>query len=272
MSEILSNNPKRKLSKANGALEAEFFKFKRSAEIDFHFCFSMRNNYLYFPVPKAANSTVKLLLSRQELGPGHAHLLNEETSMLHNHMVGPLLSPMYFRTREDILREVCIDGDFFRFSMVRNPYTRILSCYLDRFCRKGMTYRYMQRQSSRYGLPFKVGKIISFLEFVKLTDAIPTIVELDQHIRPQYAQIHADIIPYDAIAKFENLHKDMEIIFRRIFGKNKTEGFSNENASPSVTSAGEKIAEHYCAESAEIVKRIYAKDFQAFKYDTELRI
>ena len=154
--------------------------------------------------------------------------------------------------------------------MTRNPYTRVLSSYLDRFRAKSAIYGHMQRQARTYGLPFDEVNGVSFLEFLRICDAVASPRKLDQHVRPQYNHVHANFISFDAVAKFETMAPDLEKIFDHLFqGEQGATEFST-NISPTVTKAGDKLKSYFCAESIEIVRRIYATDFVFFGYDLEL--
>lgn len=252
------------------ALESHLLAAKRPGELDKGFSFSLRRNMVYCPVPKAANSTIKYLLALCELGPMTKIARFDPGKDLHNHLSGPLLSPFFFENRQDILRDILIDGDYFRFTLVRNPFSRVLSCYLDRFQKKSMIYRYMQRQSVKYAMPYQLGEMIGFLDFLRLVAKIPSVAEMDQHVRPQYHQIHADIIPYDAVGRFESMATDVTAVLHRIYGSDIGDLPLTENRSPSVTSAGTKLRQYYCDESVAIVRELYDVDFKAFSYDTAL--
>ena len=90
-----------------------------------HTYISLRNNYVYLAVGKAANSTVKHHLYELEYAGTRF-----KTKSLHDRQSSPLLSP--FQLTDELLEDVFTSSKYFRFSLVRNPYTRLLSCYLDR--------------------------------------------------------------------------------------------------------------------------------------------
>lgn len=97
---------------------------------------SLRNRYVYFPIPKAANSTLKWLLYYFETGgrlSSNSTIFRKRNAntLVHDPYFGPLLLPSSIETGSQIDYDLMSPG-FLRFSFVRNPYTRSLSAYLDR--------------------------------------------------------------------------------------------------------------------------------------------
>ena len=255
-------------------LDEFFLQTKRPSELDIHFLFSLRKRWLYFPVPKAGNSTIRYILSKLELArhpAGRHEMVIEDKQLVHNHLVGPLLSPYYFRPAyQDILRDICFTGDFYRFTLVRNPFTRALSCYLDRFLSQGVTFNYIRRQAQKYGLPFREGAPPSFLDFLRTIELVPTASEMEQHVRPQVDQVMAGAIHYDRVARFENMVNDMALVFEDIYGPGEYSEHFSRNMSPSATDASRKLPFYYNEECESIVRRLYSRDFEAFGYSTSI--
>ena len=219
---------------------------------------SLRNRYVYLAVGKAANSTVKHHLYELEyIGTRF------KTKSVHDRQSAPLLSP--FQLSDDLLEEVFTGPKYFRFSVVRNPYSRLLSCYLDRIvpC-TGAAYRQLIRALGR-----PEGSTVSFPEFIRLACAQTPFAQ-NNHWRLQVAEICADVIPYDFIGKQETFAEDMTRIWTRIAPARPAPEFNKANKSPSITGAKSRLKEYYTAELAELVRRAYLADFERFDYPQEL--
>lgn len=122
------------------------------------FC-SFKNNYFYASTPKVGCSTIKKILIESEIGhsvkfedPSHIHF-REFNPFLKIQQVGDL---KHFFSRKDI----------FKFCFVRNPYTRILSCYLDKIKRQRPQIYQIKVQ---LGLNASEPAEISFKDFVHRT-------------------------------------------------------------------------------------------------------
>ena len=80
--------------------------------------------YVYLETPKVACSTIKRTFQKAEV----TALGGEVAKNIHDKNLSPLLSPLDIQNGLDSMFE---GDEFFRFSFVRNPYSRILSAYLD---------------------------------------------------------------------------------------------------------------------------------------------
>lgn len=102
----------------------------KPALIDHVIHVSLQNRYVYVSTPKVACSSVKLTLQQIELGMPELSL---EGGLAHSREMGPFLRPSQLANFEESLH----GGDFFCFVFVRNPYTRLLSAYLDKMRGRG---------------------------------------------------------------------------------------------------------------------------------------
>lgn len=232
---------------------------KPKADFLNHTYISLRHGYMYAAVGKAANSTVKHHLYELEYAGTRF-----KTKSVHDRQSAPLLSP--FQLPDDLMDEVFTSPKYFRFSVVRNPYTRILSCYLDRIVpADSAPYRQLMQTLKR-----PAGEKIGFAEFVR---AICQQKPFDQnnHWRLQVAEIGLAQIAYDFIGKQETFAEDMARIWSRVAGARPAPDFAAENKAPSITSAEKRLDEFYTSELVALVRNAYRDDFEAFGYSTELK-
>ncbi|MBI1330437.1 MAG: hypothetical protein GC166_11125 [Alphaproteobacteria bacterium] len=147
----------------------------------------------------------------------------------------------------------------FKFAVVRNPFSRTLSSYLNKFAtRAGKRDRFAQKLGGDANL--------SFAEFVALVGKQKPL-EMDPHWRVQYDNIFCDVIRYDHYVRFENMDAEFAEVLNRIGGKADI-----RNVRKNEYRAGDKIAQYYTPEIAEQVRAIYARDFAQFGYPLELPV
>ncbi len=219
---------------------------------------SLKYRYLYIEVAKAGCSSIKLTLQRLELED--PDFFRENFEHLHNRAYSPLLRLQNVPKFEHILDS----EEFLKFTFVRNPYTRVLSAYIDKI-----------KNKSKYEREIVLGLLgkdlknsdydISFYEFVDAICEQP-IVEMNPHWRPQYYSICKDHISYDFIGRFESFDEDFFNLGQKISPK-FNDYFKSEKRHS--TGASSKIAEYYSDDIAEKVYRLYKKDFISFGYSKD---
>lgn len=201
-----------------------------------------KRGFIYFRIPKAANSTVMLNLAGGEL----------RGKMRELKRLYPRVSTL---SRKEV---TTLTSRFFLFTVARNPYSRIASAYLDKVTRG----RSAAKVRDRIGLPADAE--VSFLEFCRYLQAGG--VNDNPH---WYRQV--DLVPCGPellhfIGRVENLSADLDYILSRINGERP-----REHASwvPHRTGADTRLQKLYCAESIEIVQSLYRGDFEAFGYSPD---
>lgn len=223
-----------------------------------HTYISLRNHYVYMAVGKAANSTVKHHLYELEYAGTRF-----KTKSLHDRQYAPLLSP--FQLSDDLLEEVLTSPKYYRFSVVRNPYARLLSCYLDRIVPgNSAPYRQLLLAMNKPD-----GTKVSFSEFIN-TVCRQNPFDQNNHWRLQVCEIFSNKIKYNLIGKQENFSEDMSIIWPHIASGKGVPNFSAENKSPSITSANKHLNDYYTSELIELVREAYRDDFSEFGYSIDL--
>lgn len=220
-----------------------------------HFYISLRHRYAFHTVGKAANSTVKYLLYRQEIAGTHFKLPS-----VHNRAESPLLSAYQLSSSD--LERVLTSDDFFRFTFVRNPYSRLLSCYLDRI-RPGNTKPYRELVSA-----IEKGPDYSptFSEFIE-TICSQSIKKQNNHWRVQFYDAMCNVLNYHYIGKQESFSEDFNNVHQKIFGYLPPPDTLNVNASPSKTAASSRIEEFWTPNLKRLVAEKYQEDFDFFGYE-----
>jgi chondroitin 4-sulfotransferase 11 len=148
---------------------------------------------------------------------------------------------------------------YFKFTFVRNPWDRLLSCYMSKVVRSGA------------GMPMgKYGNVtlrrdMSFQEFAEAVCLIPDEVA-NAHFRSQHIFVcgggsRKDILA-DYVGRFENLEEDFEIITKRI----GIDAQLPHAANTSSIRGSRSYRDFYDEKLAEMVGERYREDIDLFGY------
>lgn len=197
----------------------------------------MELGFFYNRIPKAANSTVVTNLALLKFGweiPSRA-------------------AKKMFRTPSALnSREVSQFSSLFRFTVVRNPYTRTLSAYLDKVERRAL----------------RDNKESSFRDFLYTLQKGQ--LYSNAHWAPQRALLLLPADQFDFIGKVESIDTDLPFIKEKIQGKRPEKPFKSflNNS----TGASRKLASYYDTETAQLVRSLYRDDFDTFGYPEDLPV
>jgi hypothetical protein len=150
------------------------------------------------------------------------------------------------------------------FTFVRNPYTRALSCYLDKILGDKKEKRKLLDSVGRKQSPTTTP--ISFYEFLCAIEH-QDVRDNDVHWRPQYYQSYHGNLTYDFIGRFEQLEEDLRCVCDRL-GLDLATYYLRQD--PHRTSAELAIAQYYGIRERNLVEKIYELDFDTFGYEHSL--
>lgn len=232
-------------------------KSRRELDIGTHI--SLKNKYVYFQISKSASSTVKGALQTIEVKGTGRRVIN-----VNNRNLSPHIWPS--QLTEEMFISILKDPAFRKISFVRNPYTRILSCYLHRIIAEphSASNKALKKANAGHG-----GPDISFQEFVSVICEQKS-SEQESHWRVQTDEIFYDLIlDWAFIGRMEELATEIEKMNSIIFGKTP---FKHElgNLSPMSTGASEKLKAYYDTETQKKILDRYERDFTAFGYSEEI--
>jgi len=197
----------------------------------------------YTRIPKAANSTVTAALARHATGANAPETAKS---------VFPRPSRLSSATVAELERE------WFCFTVVRNPYARTLSAYLDKVVNRTAhtDLFYAWFRPARPRAP-------EFMDFLAYLEAGG--LWHDMHWAPQHGILHLPLARYDMIGRVERLDRDLPAILARAFGTPVAEVGRYDDRPR--TDASRKIDTMLTPEARAILARLYAEDFATFGYD-----
>lgn len=145
------------------------------------------------------------------------------------------------------------DFSGFKFTFVRNPFARAVSCYRNKIEGK-------EKSKLRYFKVIGLEKDYGFERYVKSISTIPD-EWAERHFATQFFQVYKNgkcIVDY--VGRFENLFEEYEVIKQK-YGLEELE---HKNASSRYD-----YRDYYTEELVELVYRRYKIDFEVFGYEEE---
>lgn len=191
-----------------------------------------------------------------------------EESKLHKNVHDKMNSPLKdLFELEESPKEIIYGNNYFKFALTRNPYSRILSSYLDKFV-KNM----WEKRRRAPGLGLDPEKEIPFIDFLHVIRN-QSIEEMDIHWMPQAYLLPLATENLDFIGKFETFQDDWTFILKTMQERSNIQNsnlFQSQNITWHNTGANEKIKNYYTPETVDIVKELYRIDFEKFGYELKL--
>lgn len=211
---------------------------------------------LYVAVPKTGCSTIKTILAASTgLLPGD---VDPRRGWPQVHLAWRT-RPGNWSSLAAADRAALLGGEgVFRFTSVRNPFERVVSCYLNKVARKGDS-NVLARSMRRLG----VDSMLSFLEAV----AAQPPLRRDVHCRAMTDLCRPDRIVFGRIIRYEHFESDLRSVMEAL-------GLGDRDIPQPRwrhrTDAGRHVAELIGPRERDLVREIYRDDFEAFGYSLEI--
>jgi len=239
-------------------------KLMPASDIDYSINISPRYRYVYVDNPKTGCSSLKSAMVEMESRDTEAEVDYYDSRIIHNRGKSPLRR----------ITELPLGAPFgylymsgYKFvTFVRNPYTRLLSCYRDKILNNEPLKATVLGLLGESGQPIETP--LTFEDFVRAIFQ-QSDYEMNSHWRPQTAQICYGILEYTYIGRFEQYEDDFSELFAQLgIPADKTPSARHLNRTREGASEG--CAKYYTAELQDMVYRRYQNDFDNFGYPYEL--
>jgi chondroitin 4-sulfotransferase 11 len=203
---------------------------------------------IYIPIPKVACSTIKRICA-QLLGMQiPSDDVAETIHLLH------FPSVKKYRITRDY-------SDYFKFAIVRNPWSRLVSCYNDKIAyERGHVYERFDNPFVAYLKEMGVWtEDMSFERFVNVISEIPD-SSAEAHFRSQHTFLtdHNESLLVDFCGRVEQLDTDFGVIADRM-------GIHADVPRIRAGKSGDHRT-YYTAETARLVAKRYERDIDLLKY------
>ncbi|WP_170764913.1 sulfotransferase family protein [Ruegeria lacuscaerulensis] len=247
-----------------------------------NFIFLEEQNIVFGYVPKVACTNWKVLIRRLQ---GHSDYENKQIA--HDRKKSGF---RFLDRTSEADTKILMDNDVQKIAFVRNPYSRVLSAYLDKIDRinknknnansndffvsiyndiinfresserNSFAQKVLDRFNHSEGRPID---FLTFLQWIKANQSHSWIAQ-DEHWAPQSDILRYPTIKIDFLGRFENLGKDAEIALRMM---GADFGFPSQNEIGfKATRATSQLKEFYSDAHIELVNELYSSDFDAYGY------
>jgi hypothetical protein len=211
---------------------------------------SDRYKAFYLANPKAASTGILRTMQLAEVDGDK----NRVPESVHDRAQSPLLN---FSTSSHSPDEILGGADFFRFTYVRNPFSRVLSAYLDKIVADQVE---CERLLPTLGMSARDRP--SFLSFLKAVHAQRDGWR-DIHWTTQKRLVQINNVAYSFIGRFESFGESFPVLVQRL-------GIPSEYVSDvrpaHATNATARVNDFVGDDERELILAIYEADFQAFGY------
>ena len=243
-----------------GPVTAAYVKSMGWRSVNMHTHISLVNRYVYVEVPKAGCGTMKATLGGMEasrMGPG---LVSRVQEFPHDRLrATPFVKP--FQLPDHMLEDVLTSPNYRRFTVVREPASRVLSAYLEKI-RQGLKQSgpVVEALKEQTGLDI-APEDITFEQFLGVV-ARQSSRQQDSHWRRQADQIGLGIVPYDAVIHLEHLDASWD----QVADLTSTPGLQEQYFCRNSTAAASKVGEYFTPELRALVADTYARDYAELGY------
>ena len=207
---------------------------------------------LYVSCPKTGCTTIKTVLAAAAGGVDPAaDDFGQSIADIHDWWLRrePRWSLLSVERRQDLLTS----PEVFRFTSVRDPYERIVSCYLAKVARPNASQlrRIMEARGDM--------SLRAFLRYIAETPPLAR----DIHCRRMVDLTDHGAVAFDEIVRHESFEADLTGVIERL----AVPGLRVPPQNPArPTHARDRLAELLGNEEKRLVAEIYAEDFAAFAY------
>lgn len=240
----------------------DIYNYKSWRDCNLDIFISLKNQYVYLMVCKSASSTVTFHLR-------HAEQIGTSFPVKNVNDVSTSPHILPFQLRNECLISILNSDSYKKITFVRNPYSRLLSCYLHRIIgekRMNPSKRVLYSQSN-----FSAVSPPSFSDFVEFVSDQET-KDMERHWKVQSHVTLHPLINLDFVGRQESLQQDMLNLENKLFDREMfdREKILSTNLAPQETGANKKLHKYYNDDIMNKVFMRYKEDFDNFGYSDDL--
>ena len=227
---------------------------------------SLKHRILYTETPKPACTTIKHILRdlsqapplKYEIGP-----LHESRRDMFIHVRANVPLPSLVDLNNDTQEQVLRDSAFFRFCIVRNPYSRVISAWRNKVIQCEPGYELLYERLTGTPPPLEGKPTPSFSTFLRFLQTEQDLDACNPHWQRQAAHVLFSAIRYTHIGKLENLPETLSKLQSHL-GTSVSLTLPNKNRSAS-------DVRYSCLtqSTAELIYHMYKDDFTTFQYSAD---
>lgn len=226
-------------------------------------------DYTYVPLGKCANTDIKRMLWHYHSLAGYQRQVPADYFAVHNYgwrkSYNSDQSPWDCYVKNDFARlisDLAYGSVSFRFTVVRNPYARLLSGYFDKIVNSGESPNVA---AAAHKLPREPKDFADFVHMVvEQADE-----DRDIHWSTQAYRLAYEFFDYNFVGSVEELDLEKPALINRIFGVENKAALSTPKH---FTGSSEKVNSAYSPSLARLVFNAYERDFELFGYEGDYRM
>lgn len=233
----------------------------------FHFIYMEQKNFIFAYNPKVACTNWKCIMRYMN---GADDYLN--ASLAHNREE----SGLKFVSEQKEPQTLIDNKSLPKYSFVRNPYSRVLSAYLNKiepyvnqtrseFDDNTYFYKVYCQIDEHRKIQLESESQVNFYCFLHWLSNIDDIHTRNEHWLPQSNLLRISDVKYDFIGKLEDLVIDAPKLLKLIGCELEFPSQEKVNFAP--TRATDKLTQYYSAKERQLVKDLYEMDFKEFDYE-----
>lgn len=221
-----------------------------------------KEKVLYVETPKVASSSMKCMLRKlypSEL-EGDRYMRNQSSLDMCIHDRGMHALPSLLDCSEGEIHDILNSSHWLRVAIVRNPYSRLFSCWRDKVFLEEPGFIRNQKELLDHlrGIDDPVHHFREFVQWIVAEKSS------NHHWQPMTYLLCADVIKYTLVARLESVEVDLEPFFDRVgTTRSEFERFAVNRSIPVY------FQEVYDSRLAKVVYEYYYDDFAAYKYSED---
>ncbi len=233
------------------------------------FILSKQYKFCYASVSKVGSTTMKYWMADlEDIGRDIEELARKRPDVRNGiHALYYLVAPDLVLMSLKQVRDIFAKDEYYRFALVRNPYTRLFSTWSDKVL-KGLheEIRVKLRNWDGYHTPpTNIEEVRAGFEgFVSHLHDVPGMSHRDRHWIPQASLLRPDILRYNCIAKLEDPGKLQKELAQMLGPAYKDPLQMNTAKHVSILSYN---PEFITPKAKKLIQSLYAEDFELFQYD-----